>query len=76
MASRLDVDIGIYIPIPPGVDVYICIIFVLLFHSCQADNAPTCLVPNFVHSLAAQLSQAPQLAPYYRHLKVQNIPYH
>ena len=40
------------------------------YHFCQADNAPTCLVPQFVHSLAAQLSQAPQLAPYYRHLKV------
>merc|ERR1719234_1405539 len=39
------------------------------YHFCQADNAPTCLVPHFVHSLAAQLSQAPQLASYYRHLK-------
>ena len=42
---------------------------VVAYHFCQADNAPTCLVPEMVHSLAAQLSQAPQLAAYYRHLK-------
>ena len=31
---------------------------VVAYHFCQADNAPTCLVPEFVHSIAAQLSQA------------------
>jgi hypothetical protein len=36
------------------------------YHFCQADNSPTCLVPEFVHSLAAQMSQAPQLTPYYQ----------
>ena len=36
---------------------------VVAYHFCQADNAPTCLVPEFVHSIAAQLSQAPQLTP-------------
>ena len=36
------------------------------YHFCQSDNAPTCLVPEFVHSLAAQMSQAPRLTPYYR----------
>nr|XP_011418481.2 protein TANC2 isoform X1 [Crassostrea gigas]XP_034311480.1 protein TANC2 isoform X1 [Crassostrea gigas]XP_034311483.1 protein TANC2 isoform X1 [Crassostrea gigas]XP_034311486.1 protein TANC2 isoform X1 [Crassostrea gigas] len=35
------------------------------YHFCQADNNVTCLVPEFVHSLAAQLSQAPQLAAYH-----------
>lgn len=30
----------------------------------QADNSATCLVPDFVHSVAAQLCQAPQLAAY------------
>ena len=32
----------------------------------QADNAPTCGVAEWVHSLAAQLSQAPQLAAYHQ----------
>ena len=39
---------------------------VVAYHFCQSDNAPTCLVPEFVHSLAAQMSQAPQLTPYYQ----------
>lgn len=37
---------------------------VVAYHFCQADNNATCLVPEFVHSLAAQLCQAPQLAAY------------
>ena len=39
---------------------------VVAYHFCQIDNATTCLVPEFVHSLAAQLSQAPQLKPYHQ----------
>ncbi len=38
---------------------------VVAYHFCQADNAPTCSVAEFVHSLASQLSQAPALRPYY-----------
>ena len=38
------------------------------YHFCQSDNAPTCLVPEFIHSIAAQMSQAPQLTPYYQYL--------
>ena len=34
------------------------------YHLCQMDNATTCKVPNFVHSLAAQMSQNPLLKPY------------
>lgn len=34
------------------------------YHFCQADNNTTCLVPEFVHSVAAQLCQAPQLLAY------------
>ena len=41
---------------------------VVAYHFCQADNAPTCLVPEFIHSIAAQISQAPQLTPYYQYL--------
>ena len=41
-------------------------------HFCQADNSPTCLVPEFVQSLAGQLCQAPQLASY--HHLVQSRP--
>ena len=37
---------------------------VVAYHFCQADNAPTVRVADFVHSLAAQLSQAPALRPY------------
>ncbi len=36
------------------------------YHFCQSDNAPTCLVPEFVHSVAAQMTQSPQLTPYYQ----------
>ncbi|CAL4062159.1 unnamed protein product [Meganyctiphanes norvegica] len=34
------------------------------YHFCQADNSLTCLVPELVHSMAAQLCQAPQLHAY------------
>ncbi|XP_038123989.1 protein TANC1-like [Cyprinodon tularosa] len=37
---------------------------VIAYHFCQADNTYTCLVPEFVHSVAALLARAPQLAPY------------
>lgn len=37
---------------------------VVSYHFCQADNCHTCLVPEFVHSMAAMLSTAPQLAAY------------
>lgn len=38
--------------------------YVVAYHFCQADNNATCLVPDFIHSLAAQLCQAPQLSTY------------
>ena len=37
---------------------------VVAYHFCQSDNSATCTVPDFIHSLAAQLCQAPQLAAY------------
>ena len=37
---------------------------VVAYHLCQADNNITCMVPEFVHSIAAYLTQAPQLSPY------------
>uniref|UniRef100_A0AAX7TV94 Tetratricopeptide repeat, ankyrin repeat and coiled-coil containing 2a n=1 Tax=Astatotilapia calliptera TaxID=8154 RepID=A0AAX7TV94_ASTCA len=37
---------------------------VVSYHFCQADNCHTCLVPEFVHNMAATLSSAPQLATY------------
>lgn len=37
---------------------------VVAYHFCQADNNNTCLVPDFIHSIAAQLCQAPQLSGY------------
>lgn len=38
--------------------------YVVAYHFCQTDNNSTCLVPDFIHSLAAQLCQAPQLSTY------------
>ncbi|XP_059471680.1 protein TANC2 isoform X2 [Neocloeon triangulifer] len=38
------------------------------YHFCQADNSITCYVPEFVHSLAAQLYQAPQMEAYRQQL--------
>ncbi|KAI3359383.1 hypothetical protein L3Q82_002886 [Scortum barcoo] len=37
---------------------------VVSYHFCQADNCHTCLVPEFVHNMAAMLSHAPQLSAY------------
>jgi len=41
------------------------------FHFCQPEVYSTRLVPEFVHSLAAQLSQAPQLSSYKEFLTCQ-----
>lgn len=41
---------------------------VVAYHFCQMENRSTCLVPDFVHSLAAQLCQAPQLVAYREYL--------
>ncbi|KAG7190367.1 hypothetical protein KM043_006477 [Ampulex compressa] len=41
---------------------------VVAYHFCQADNNSTCLVPDLIHSLAAQLCQAPQLISYREYL--------
>ncbi|XP_068613067.1 protein TANC1-like [Brachionichthys hirsutus] len=37
---------------------------VVAYHYCQADNTYTCLVPEFVHSIAALLCRAHQLSGY------------
>ncbi|KAG9340886.1 hypothetical protein JZ751_020079 [Albula glossodonta] len=37
---------------------------VVAYHYCQADNTYTCLVPEFVHSVAALLCRARQLIAY------------
>ncbi|XP_078582014.1 protein TANC2-like isoform X3 [Branchiostoma floridae x Branchiostoma japonicum] len=37
---------------------------VVAYHYCQADFDITCMVPEFVHNLSAQLSQCPQLLTY------------
>ncbi|NXO02192.1 TANC1 protein, partial [Rhinopomastus cyanomelas] len=37
---------------------------VVAYHYCQADNTYTCLVPEFVHSVAALLCRSTQLAAY------------
>lgn len=37
---------------------------VVSYHFCQADNSHTCLVPEFVHNMAAMLSDAPQLSAF------------
>lgn len=40
------------------------ILQVVAYHYCQADNTYTCLVPEFVHSIAALLCRAHQLMAY------------
>ncbi|TRY66204.1 hypothetical protein DNTS_028314 [Danionella cerebrum] len=37
---------------------------VVAYHFCQADNAYTCLVPEFVHSVSALLCRSPMLSAY------------
>ena len=37
---------------------------VIGYHFCQMDNEETCGIPQFVHSLAAQMSQSPMLSSY------------
>lgn len=37
---------------------------VVSYHFCQADHCHTCLVPEFVHNMAALLSSSPQLSSY------------
>ncbi|XP_073774154.1 protein TANC2 isoform X4 [Danio rerio] len=37
---------------------------VVAYHYCQSDNAYTCLVPEFVHNVAALLCRSPQLTAY------------
>ncbi|KAI5748263.1 hypothetical protein M8J77_023609 [Diaphorina citri] len=41
---------------------------VVAYHFCQADNNSTCCVADFIHSVVAQLCQAPQLAAYREYL--------
>lgn len=37
---------------------------VVAYHYCQADNTYTCLVPEFVHSVAALMCRSHQLTAY------------
>ncbi|XP_077478350.1 protein TANC1-like [Stigmatopora argus] len=46
---------------------------VVAYHFCQADNTYTCLVPEFVHSVAALLARSPRLGPY-RELLIREPP--
>ncbi|CAG7629519.1 unnamed protein product [Allacma fusca] len=41
---------------------------VVAYQFCQVENNVSCLVPEFLHSIAAQLCQAPQLAAYREYL--------
>ena len=41
---------------------------VVAYHICQADNNITCMVAEFVHSIAAYMCQAPALAAYREYL--------
>ncbi|XP_015919035.2 protein TANC2 isoform X1 [Parasteatoda tepidariorum] len=42
------------------------------YHFCQKDCSETCMIANFVHSLAAQLCQAPQLVEF-RNVLLQDV---
>ncbi|XP_040580988.1 protein TANC2 isoform X3 [Lepeophtheirus salmonis] len=43
---------------------------VVAYQFCQTENRNTCTVPEFVHSLAAQLAQSPQLRFYNNYLSL------
>ena len=43
---------------------------VVAYHFCQIDNALTCKVPEWVHSLASHLSQSPCLKAYHQLLSM------
>lgn len=62
--SQMSTNIGQHHPHPNSMKLLASQI--VAYHFCQSDNAPTCLVAEFIHSLAAQMSQAPQLTPYYQ----------
>ncbi|KAK9396750.1 protein TANC2 [Crotalus adamanteus] len=47
---------------------------VVAYHYCQADNAYTCLVPEFVHNVAALLCRSPQFVAYREQLLQRKIP--
>lgn len=52
-------------PVPPAAEIIQSLAAkVVAYHFCQAENSSTCLVADFVHSIAAQLCQAPQLVAY------------
>ncbi|CAG5100388.1 Oidioi.mRNA.OKI2018_I69.XSR.g16978.t1.cds [Oikopleura dioica] len=42
---------------------------VVAYHFCQSDNSATCLVPEFVRSIAAHLVQSPHLRAYQEYVK-------
>ncbi|XP_023320622.1 uncharacterized protein LOC111695501 [Eurytemora carolleeae] len=44
---------------------------VVSYHFCQADNATTCRVPEFIHSVSAQISQSPRLSAYFHLIQVE-----
>ena len=39
---------------------------IVAYHFCQMENEETCTIPHFVHSMAAQVSQSPNLINYRR----------
>lgn len=64
----LENDHTVTVAVALAPDKPVCVLIFLLqvvaYHYCQADNAYTCLVPEFVHNVAALLCRSPQLAAY------------
>lgn len=58
--------VSVYLYIWPGCNLLptLCHPQVVAYHYCQADNAYTCLVPEFVHNVAALLCRSPHLVAY------------
>lgn len=57
--TSLDGLTDVFLPLPS-----LCPPQVVAYHYCQADNAYTCLVPEFVHNVAALLCRSPHLVAY------------
>ena len=60
-ASSLTTGCGLNQEQSPRQDIGDCIVG---YHMCQADNNITCMVPEFVHSMASYMAEAPALAAY------------
>uniref|UniRef100_A0A336KHD6 CSON010478 protein n=1 Tax=Culicoides sonorensis TaxID=179676 RepID=A0A336KHD6_CULSO len=60
---------GIYCQINVAIDrIRLLASHVVAYHFCQAEYNTTCFIPDFIHSIAAQMCQAPSFMAYHEFL--------